>query len=226
MGGEAVKGLVVLPEAPMMIAAQPILDTEANGAPRGMLVTGRFLDLREMTDLRRVSRQTLNLFPIDSDPIIAGELADARIVNPIDPPVRVGTPGENVIAGYGILRDIAGKPVLTLRTVMPRDILSQGRRTVNLFLGVLIATGLMATVLVAWFFERLVLAPLARLRADVAWTAARGVTSGRLPINGQDDITATAREVNRLLDTFEQIQHRDRERHTHHDSISLTGRSP
>jgi sensor domain CHASE-containing protein len=211
MGGEAVKGVVVLPEAPMILAAQSILSSAGNGPPRGMLVLGRFLEIREMTDLRRVSRQALNLFPLDGDPIISGELAASRIVDPVDPPVRVGTPGENVIAGYGIIRDVSGKPALTLRTVMPRDILNQGRSTVNVFLLALIGTGLVATFLVAWLFDRLVLSPLARLRADVAWTAARGSPSGRLPVTGNDDIAATAREVNRMLDTFEQSRPPPRE---------------
>jgi sensor domain CHASE-containing protein len=215
LSGEAVKGILVTPEGTMMIAAHAILPSHGEGDARGMLVMGRMLDVREMTDLRRVSGQTLNLYPVD-DPVVAAEARAAVSVQAIDPPVTVGTPSENVVAAYAMVRDVFGKPALTLRTVAPRNILSEGRRTVNKFLVALICTGLLATVIVAGLFERLVLSPLARLRSDVAWTAARGVASGRIPAHGNDEIAQMAQEINRLLDTREQVDRRAQDRAARH----------
>ena len=121
------KGIVLLPEGPILISSQPILTSTWKGPVRGTLIMGRYLKsdlerLSELTQLPLVSRR------ID-DVKMSSDFAAAKSSLSKKRPVLIKPLSENSIAGYTLIQDVYGNPALILRADMPRDIYQQGRTT-------------------------------------------------------------------------------------------------
>lgn len=146
------KGIVVLPEGPMLVASRPILTGQNKGAIRGSLIMGRYLDfveIRRMAELIHLSLSVHHLEDFKISPDLRAELFNS----PDEKPIAVRPVGEDLIAGYTLLKDIYGNPGLVLKVEMPREIYSQSK-TSMLYSGLLIlGIGLMLWVLIFLFLE-------------------------------------------------------------------------
>lgn len=117
----SIKGIVSLPEGPMLIASRPILTSEDEGPIRGALITGRYLDDAEIKRLAEITHLSLTVRRFDDSQMLPDFQAAVSSV-PGETPILVRPLSEQSIAGYVLLKDIYGKPILILRADMPRDI--------------------------------------------------------------------------------------------------------
>ncbi|MDW8234773.1 MAG: CHASE4 domain-containing protein, partial [Roseiflexaceae bacterium] len=84
---EGISGVIVVNGQPMLIAAHPILTSDGEGLPRGVLIMGRDLDAAELARLSDITGYNLSLVPANvasfvPDFAIARQLmdGDTRIV--------------------------------------------------------------------------------------------------------------------------------------------------
>jgi len=73
-----VSGIIMLPDAPMIVASHPILTSESKGPIRGTLVMGRFLDQAEIERLSGITHRSLSINRFD-DPRMPSDFSEARI---------------------------------------------------------------------------------------------------------------------------------------------------
>ncbi len=73
----AVKGIVLLPEGPMLVASRPILTSESQGPIRGSLIMGRYLTSKEIRRLADTILLSIQVFRLD-DPDIPPDLRDIQ----------------------------------------------------------------------------------------------------------------------------------------------------
>ena len=57
------QGILLLPEAPLLVVSHPILTSTARGPSRGTLIMGRYLDDAELASLAEQTRLELRLLP-------------------------------------------------------------------------------------------------------------------------------------------------------------------
>ncbi len=88
--------------------------------------------------------------------------------------------GDATVAGYTLLRDLQGQPVLLLRVDVPRSVYGQGLRSIRYFLGSIMAAGLVLGALTLALLEKTVLARLAGLSESVRRIGIRGDLSERV----------------------------------------------
>jgi PAS domain S-box-containing protein len=128
-----VKGIILLKDAPMLIASRPILTSEKKGPIQGTLIMGRYLDGEETKRLSKLIHLTLNVTKLDTkalpqDVQIASQFLSSehqiffRLLN------------EESMSGYGLINDVYGKPALIAHIKEPRTIYLQGRETIKTFL--------------------------------------------------------------------------------------------
>jgi signal transduction histidine kinase/ABC-type amino acid transport substrate-binding protein len=124
-------GLVASPRGPVLLAALPILSSDAEGPAGGMLVMGRFLRSEVWAGLAG----RLDLHIAMGDPV-SGNLSeeDAEIFSRLEPgryEEGASTPSEWV--GHKVLADFQGRPTLLLTIRMPRELVQEGVAATRFF---------------------------------------------------------------------------------------------
>ena len=132
---DSLRGIIATDAGPLMFAAQPITTSLQDQPPNGMLLVGRRLDDVLIGEIASATQIELSGSPpsaTDSDILSAGGSA-------------VAVRDEETLLATLVLEDWGGAPAISLRAVLPRDVMHEGRRAVNL-LGVALAlVGLVST---------------------------------------------------------------------------------
>lgn len=191
--GSEVKGLIILPEAPLLISSRPITRSDGGGPIRGTLIMGRYLDSEELRRLAEVTNLKLEIKGLEASSTPPALLeADSKImVQPLD---------DSLIVGYSVLKDIYGKPGLILTVTEPREIYAQGLRAVSFFMASSIAMSLLASILILKLLDGMVLSRLSHLSLEVRKIENTGDPSLRVRVSGEDEISSLAEGVNSMLE--------------------------
>ncbi len=205
-----ITGIVLLPEASMLVASRPILTSERRGPIRGTLIFGRYLDTAEIERLVRLTHLSLTVHQFDAAQM-PPDFQGVRSSLSETAPILVRPLSTESIAGYALLKDIYGKPGLLLRVDSPRVIYQQGQASTRYLLLSLLVLGLVFGVLTLWLLEKLVLFHLARLSAGVSSIGASGDLSARVAMTGRDELSSLADAINGMLARLEHSQYERRE---------------
>lgn len=220
----AVRGILLLPEGPLLVVSQPIITSEKEGPIRGTLVVGRYLDaveIKRLADLTHLSL-TLQVYGEHS----SSDFNTAYSLLSVDKPALVRPLNQESIAGYSLLRDIYGKPILILRVIMSRDIFAQGKLSQKYFVTTILITGLVLLFLCFLLSEKMILSRLTKLIQHVITIGQTKNFSSRVPITGGDELSTLAGEINIMLIGLEQSQEKIKESEEHFRRLfneALTG---
>ncbi|MDM7913181.1 MAG: CHASE4 domain-containing protein, partial [Methanotrichaceae archaeon] len=198
-------GMILLSDGPMMIVSHPILPTNRSGPSRGRLVMGRYLDSGEVRKLGSITHLNLTVHKLD-DELLPPDFMQARSQLSERSPVLVRPLDEDTIAGYALLRDIYGGPILILRVDEPRDIYMQGQIGMRYFLVLFSVAGLIIIALTLFYMDRSVLSGLTRLSRGVSQIGEISDLSARMPPGEEDELGRLASAINDMLSALEKAQ--------------------
>lgn len=197
-----IKGVIILPEAPVLVSAYPILTSEGEGPVRGTLIMARNINDKEVK--RLAERTNLSLDVISLDSLKDGEIRKAiiegrqtQLLIPIN---------QEKLAGFLVINDIYGKPAIVLKADMPRMIYIQGKKNMDYLLYVLILSGVIFGSLTILILEEIVLVPLLKLSKDVSRIGLTRNLSARVEAVGKNELSCLGREINGMLSVIEQSQ--------------------
>ncbi len=202
-----VKGFLMLPAGPAMVASRPILTSEGEGPIRGALIMGRYLNEEELAGFSELTGLELALAPLTGVPIPEDlSLAAARIERSPEDDAVVVPRSDEAIAGYTILHDLYDRPILVLRAEQPRQIYRQGRSTLRYLMLTIILTGAVFSVVTLLLLKRVVLSRLSMLSAGVASINDSHKLEQRLNLPGDDELSDLGNTINEMLETLEGSQ--------------------
>ena len=115
------------------------------------------------------------------------------------------------IAGYAILDDVTGHPILVLQITMPRDIYNEGIATVQYVMASLFLAGTLFGGVSIVIMEKTIFSRMSKLEADVFDIGAKGNFSSRLSLPGNDELTKLAELINKMLASLEESEKQLRE---------------
>jgi diguanylate cyclase (GGDEF)-like protein/PAS domain S-box-containing protein len=207
----SLKGLVQLPQGPMMIVSLPVVNSKQQGPIRGTLLMGRFLSQSEIDRLSKTT--SLNLTFQSVQQYNASTLAGTVDTRPGGNGATTGVRpiDEQIIVGSTVLNDVNGQPLLVMSVTSSRAIYDQGKNSVIFFILALLTTGLVFSVLNVALFERVVLSRLSRLSARVVQIGAEGDPSARVSVKGNDELSRLADSINGTLAALERSHHAHRD---------------
>lgn len=195
-------GLLQLPEGLMLIAVRQILTSEGKGLNRGILVMGRYLDVKQ---LAAKTHFDIALERLDHPPIpLDFQRAEQTLIK--NEQVFVRSLNESTIAGYAMLRNMEGNPAAILRVNLPRQIYQRGQLSVRYLVWLLLLVGLVFSVTTLLLLEKLVLSRIARLSSDVSRIGASSDLCSRVEIPGNDELACLASTINWMLTQLNQSQ--------------------
>jgi PAS domain S-box-containing protein len=195
------RGILPLPEGPMLLAARPILTSEALGPPHGTLVMGRALDATLVNRLAEALHLSFTVHRVADADLPADAKAVAGNLQGDEAVIRVLN--QDTIVGYGQVRDIFGQPGYMVRVEQPRDIYAQGLATARYFGAAVLLIAVGFSVFGLWGLDRWVLRRVLRLGASLEHIAANSAFAQRVEVAGKDEIARLAAAVNHLLGAVE-----------------------
>jgi len=194
-----VTGLMKTDTGILAFAAVPVLTTEQEGEPAGVLLYGRDLDAEVLDEARQQTILDVSLFAAGT----SGWPADAVAVweGAAQSPQHVVQPvSADRLGAYVTLKDYAGQPIGLLRTLTPRDTKARFERMGQYLLGISVLLGAVLAAAVIWMLERRVLAPLAGISQVVSAVAHEGDLAQRVVTGGQrDELAQLGSEINDML---------------------------
>jgi diguanylate cyclase (GGDEF)-like protein/PAS domain S-box-containing protein len=198
-----ISGIYVFKEGPMIFASKPILRTDKTGPVLGALIMGRYLDSTEIANLSESTHLTVNLESFDGpelSPDIKSKLES--IID--DNPIYVQPLNEDIINGYGLLKDIYDNPVTVLKVDLQREIYQQGKNSFKLLLISLVIFVIVFGALVVLLLEKNVLSRLKNMNSNFGLISTSGDHSMRLQASGNDELTQLAESANKMLESLQQ----------------------
>jgi two-component system sensor histidine kinase/response regulator len=216
-----VSGILLLREGPLLIASRPILTTEGKGPIRGSLIMGRNLSSAEVELLSKKTHLSLAVLPA-GDAQLPSDFEAARSSLTAQERLFVRALSGASVAGYSLLRDIYGKPVLILRIDMPREIYRRGRVSELYFVVSLFAVGLVFGLVTLVLLEKVVLSRLTELSADVSRIGKGGLLSARMAVAGNDELSSVGGAINEMLAA---LQRSHQERLESEERFQIVGRA-
>lgn len=198
-------GFLLLPESPLFIRFQTVLLQGEENSLYGTMVTGRYLNPAVIKRLSQMTHLSITLQRLDE-----GEMPPdfESVRDALDKtPIVVRYPEIEKIAGYALLKDIYGNPALIVRTVEPRIVYEQGRRSLKYNILVTLVVVLASAVIVLLLLRKLFFAPLSRLSTSVSNIGESGDLSARVPVRGKDKVSKLAADaINTMLESLEKSQ--------------------
>jgi len=148
-----IMGIVLTQSGPMLVVSRPIVKSTGEGPSRGVLVMGRFLLKETIEDLIKQARVNLRVQNLRSEDLDERDKrALSRFSSNTD--VIIEQAGEDVLIGYGLLRDLDTRPALLISATISREISQRGRAMANLVsVIILVALCLIAMLLLTWFIS-------------------------------------------------------------------------
>ncbi|TLY76674.1 MAG: HAMP domain-containing protein, partial [Gammaproteobacteria bacterium] len=180
--GHAARGLLPTNRGILMLAVAPVLDGNGGGPARGMMLMGRLLSASDVRSIAAQAQADLTL-------LAPGAIQGREQLIESDAVTRV----------YRTFDDVYGRPVMTLRVDVPREVMRRGQAAVTYASICLVGAAVVVLVLLVTVLNRLILTPLAVVtRHAVALDEGRDLTT-RLDLGRTDEIGVLARELDRMV---------------------------
>lgn len=180
--GRPAKGLLKTNRGILMLAAAPVLDGYGHGPSRGMVIIGRLVSDAEIGKIGARAQAKVSMVPFK----------DAGI-----PQWSLKT--DDVTQVYRTLNDLYGRPIMTLRVDVPREITLRGHSAVNYASGYLMGAAIIVVALLVVILNRVVLSPLAVVTKHAVEIGAGKDLGTRLDFQKADEIGVLAREFDRMV---------------------------
>lgn len=199
------KGILMLPEYTILVVSQPIVHSDYSGLPQGVIIMGRNLNKDEIAKLASLTRPSLNITRLD-DLSLSPDLVSRIKDNYEGKPGLILPLDVDRVAGYALIHDIFGNDSLVLQITETRDIYHQGINTTMQVIFTILLGGLFLGFAVITLLDRVVLKRMSSLVLQVKGIGQQGSTTDRVELQGDDELSGLAHEINRMLQTIEQTQ--------------------
>jgi len=195
-------GIILLPENPLLICSRPILTSQGEGPVHGALIMARYLDSDEIGQLARMTDLSITLQRYNDSPVLP-DFQNALLSFSNNETVFVQPLNADDVAGYALIKDVYGNPILVSRIDMPRDIYKQGLSTINYFLLSLLGLTVMFVAAIMLLMERTVLYRVVKLTRAVRSIGRNRDLKTRVPTDGNDELSGLGKSINEMLTDIE-----------------------
>ncbi|MCK4258944.1 MAG: diguanylate cyclase [Halanaerobiales bacterium] len=200
-----VKGIVSLPQGPMLIASSPILTSDGEGLVRGTYIMGRLLDSEEISQIADKVHLFLTMH-YWNEPKMTADFQTARETLKQAGEIFIEEHDDQFIDGYSMLNDIYGNPILLMQVKISREIYNKGRSSIKHFIILLIVSSLILGAVSLLVMEKMVLTRLSRLSKNVSSIGASGDLKARIPVTGNDEIASLVGSINDMMEALLKFQ--------------------
>jgi len=202
---DSVIGIILLPEGPLLVSSRPILTSEGEGPIEGTIIMARFMDSSVVDALSKIIQLPLVMMTVN-DANMPSDLEVARSSLTTEAPVLVRAISAESMAGYFLLQDIYGNPAIIFRLTMLRTVYAQSVATMRYLMLAIMVFSLLCAGIFTQSVRRLVVSRVARVAEFMGDIGATGDLSKRLTVQGNDEITKLAKNINSTVAALEKAE--------------------
>lgn len=204
-----VSGIILLPDFPVLIASAPILNSLEEGPARGRMITGRYFDTPQISQMAEKLQLSVSLHRLGGEHLSAKLKAIAgRFDGEQSTVITISEP--DTIEIFFLIRDIYHQPVLFMGIDKARAIYAQGRTTLTYLTLFLLGAGWLFMFVTAWLMEKVVLSRLRKTSRQVKAIETNSDFETRITLEGRDELACLAVDINKMLDALQRSTERDR----------------
>ncbi len=194
-------GVLQYGKSAVMFAARPILTSEEKGPIAGTFAIGKILDQADTAKLASITHDSLMMYYFDND-VLPEDVIRAKQRLQSDT-IFTQILNDDFIAGYVLVRDIYQKPSLIFKIEIPRSIYKQGINVINIGMLAFLITGLIFGIVVLLVLEKFILSRMTRLAKDAERIGDTADFTGRVSVDGNDEISALKNSINKMLNNLQ-----------------------
>ena len=202
---DSVIGVILLREGPLLVSSRPILTSEGEGPVEGTIIMARFMDSSVVDALSKTIHLPLVMMTVN-DTSMPSDLEVAHSSLTVEAPVLVRAISSESMGGYSLLQDIYGNPAIIFRLTMPRTVYADSVAIMRYFMLAIMGFSLLCAGIFTQSVRRLVVSRVARVAEFMGGIGATGDLSKRLTIQGNDEITQLAKNINTTVEALEKAE--------------------
>jgi sensor domain CHASE-containing protein len=192
-----------LKQTPLLLSSTPILKNNGEGPIDGTLITGRFLNNDRLQYFENITQLSISISPLlyNSSSILSHDtfldiLRKETYIQPVN---------NTFIAGYSVMDDISGVPVLLLEVGSNRDVYNQGFNVLqNAFIFLFITTIFLIIVTIV-VLDKFVTSRLTLIGKSVGTIQNFEDLSKQIDIVGTDEISILGKNINVMLNSLKNL---------------------
>lgn len=198
----AQSGLILVEGKPMLVAGHPILTSRLQGPSRGTLIFGHFLDDATISALASIVGLPVTIELYNSTSTGDFEVAKSSLTQA--EPIFTQPLSETTGAGYILLDDISGEPLIVARVDDVRDAHAQGKVALVYFSLFLVGMFTVTFCSITFLLDKLVISRISALHNTVTNIRSDGGGSSvRVKDSGDDELSSLCRNINGMLDAID-----------------------
>lgn len=196
-----ISGIIQTSLGPMLVGSRPITTTNREGAIRGAVVMGRFLNSDRIKSIAERVHVDLSIHTAESDqhldlPILALH----EQASPSDQTeALVEIIDREKTRTSAVVTDVRGERAVVLELRTPRTISLQGRKSATVATVFSLCGGLLLLVALTVVLQNKVVKPLKQMGFQVARLASEDLMHAKIEVVDPDEIGTLARSFNMLL---------------------------
>lgn len=194
---DAASGIVALSDGPVLLAARPILTSDARGPSRGTVLMIRQLDYNLLA-----KTSSLLELPVRFTDMRRDRIADQALLDRVRGKDSFASQilDQNRVAAFRIMNDMWGVPRFLVRIEHDRDLWNEGKRAERIVIVSIAIFGLLFCCLDLFAATRKVIRPLEKITQFTRAVTHDGDLSARLQVRGPKEISELSTQINSMLD--------------------------
>ena len=201
---DIVSGLLSTSGVTYLIAVSPVLKSDNSGISPGIMLMAKRVDKDFVARLKNVLKLDLHMY---GNRQLIGEGRQALIQSlESQGGVYEKVVDDKRVFGYGLDRDVFGKPALLYEVNMARDIYQQGLSTNRYLIAATLLMAIVISILIAVLIRKLVVNKIAFITQRLKSLDKHDDRAGLLKNLGHDEIGNLSQTINELLDNFKRTE--------------------
>ncbi|MCW3982787.1 MAG: PAS domain S-box protein [Candidatus Bathyarchaeota archaeon] len=195
------EGLISFNGSTMLVAAHSILTSMQEGPSHGTLIIGRYLS----SELESLSVSTGLPISVASfgDPEADEDFKTATHFLSQQSPIYAAPINETSTAGYVLLNDVAGKPLIIAKVIDERVQYFQGKSAIFYATVFIVGTVLVIFFAIGILLDKFVVSRISYLNDSVIKIRKTGDNSKRVALSGNDELSSLSENINEMLDVID-----------------------
>jgi two-component system, NtrC family, sensor kinase len=200
-------GVVMTGRGPLVIASRPIFQSSGESSYAGTFVTGRLLDENLVAELNTMTGVRFELLPAAAGDLDAEARAAVEELSGGEEAV-IEEIGRDLLAAYGLIRDLEGAPAVVIRASVERDISRAGEKALLWGGGGLVLAGVVVMAVMLALLQAVLVGPVRHLTRHLLAIGNSGDLAQRLASRREDEIGTLSREFDNMLEKLAEARNR------------------
>jgi PAS domain S-box-containing protein len=201
-----VSGIILLPEAPMLLAVSPVYDSRIAKPHAGMMAVGRFVDEPLIQSFSRETVHKIILHRMDMPDEWYLRLVGNTLIQKDALYIMPSRYDAQVLSGFTLWDDLDGRAAVMFHINKDRSIFRMGQQSLYELIRWLVLSAVVFSVVILVLLSRHILSRLMRLASEVAQIRSYSDLSARVTVSGKDELTKLSGSVNEMLVSLENAQ--------------------